>query len=71
MILSARIGCRLRHFGHEAVCVAGGLESISAMTLTEVPHIQRHIATIAVTIASSTSLFDAGFNVRDSADGSK
>src|SRR4030095_6149432 len=55
MILSACTACGARHFGHDAICSADGLEPASATTFARVPHLQRHNATILVMTASSAS----------------
>src|SRR5262245_29684446 len=70
MIVSASIALAVWHFGHDTVCVAGGFEPVSAMTLMEIPHGQRQNVTILAMIASS-SLFLAELYARDSANGSK
>src|SRR5262245_27477862 len=54
MIVSASIALAVWHFGHDTVCVAGGLEPVSAMTLMEIQHGQRQNVTILAMIASSS-----------------
>src|SRR5262249_49750372 len=47
--------CGARHFGHNAICSADGLEPASATTFARVPHLQRHNATILLMTASSAT----------------
>ena len=57
MILSACTACGARHFGHNTICSADGLEPASATTFARVPHLQRHNAIVLVMTAFSAGGF--------------
>jgi hypothetical protein len=63
MILLASMSCGSQHFGHNATCLLGELESSSATTFTRVPHLQRQNANNILAITAPSFWIGLGWGL--------